>query len=129
MTLLNGVGHQCDGKEISVAIHGKSTGGYVKDCSSEEKPKILADTTSIWSTQDLGTNCKKILFDPNKGLELAVRTDAYGDPFCPTKVQLEILDIDSKEPRFFCSKINSLGNKHKNNEERYDAKEERCFSD
>ena len=129
MTLLNGVGHQCPGKEISVAIHGKSTGGYNKDCSSEVKPQILANTTSIWNTQDLGMNCKKILFDLNKGLELAVRTDAYGDPFCPTKVQLEILDIDSKEPSFFCSEINSSENKYRNNEERYDAKEERCFSD
>ena len=127
MTLLNGVGHQCDGKEISVAIHGKSTGGYVKDCSSEEKPKILADTTSIWSTQDLGTNCKKILFDPNKGLKVAVRTGDYRDPFCPNKVELKILDINSKQPRYFCSKIIRIGNTYRNNGN--SLKEGRCFSD
>ena len=129
MTLLNGVGHQCDGNKISVAIHGKSTGGYDKDCESKVKPQILAETTSIWNTQDLEPKCKETLFDPNKGLKVAVRTDVYYDAFCPNKVQLEILDIDSKERRYFCSKINSSGSKYRNNEERHDAKEERCFSD
>ena len=129
VTLLNGVHHRCAGKTISVAIHGKSTGGYNKTCSSEVKPQIFANTTSIWNTQDLGTKCKKILFDPNKGLELAVRTDDPFNPFCPNKVQLEILDIDSKEPRFFCSKINSEGNWQSDNWDKYPAFEERCFSD
>ena len=104
-------------------------GGYAKDCESKEKPQILAETTSIWNTQDLEPECKEILFDPNRRLKVAVQTGDYRDPFCPHKVELKILDINSKQPRYFCSKINSIGNTWRNNRNRHDAKEERCFSD
>ena len=128
MTLVNGVGHQCTGNRISVAIYGKSTGGDNKVCSSKVKPQILANTTTIWNMQDLELKCKETLFDPDKPMAVRALTGAYRGAFCPNKVELEILDIISKQPRYFCSNINSSGNKVRNNRKIvHVAKEGHCF--
>ena len=101
MTLLNGnEGRYCDGNSISVAVYEK---GYNNVCYSNKKPQILAGGTSIWNTQDLGSKCKKTLFDPDKGFEVQVRTFSTANLFCPKKVELEILDLNSNQPRYFCS--------------------------
>ena len=77
--------------------------------------------------QDLEKKCKETLFDPDKGMEVGVGVYRHRTSFCPNKVELEILDINSKQPRYFCSNINSSGNKIRNNREKHVAKEERCF--
>ena len=128
MTLLNGKDAQsdCSGSKISIAIWEK--GGEV--CYSQEEPEILADSTFIWNTQDLGKKCRGTLFDPDKGMEVQVRTKATRDPFCPKKVELEILDLNSNQPRYFCSTVEdrSGGYVDDSNWIRHPAKEERCFS-
>ena len=86
----------------------------------------------IWNTQDLEDKCKKTLFDPDKGLKggsltVSVRTHEWHTPFCPKKVELEILDIATNQPRYFCSQMtNQSGYKGKDNQRLHAAKEERC---
>ena len=78
--------------------------------------------------QDLEKKCKETLFDPDRRMGVRALTGDYRGAFCPNKVELEILDIDSKQPRYFCSNINSSGNKVRNNRKIvHVATEERCF--
>ena len=127
VTLLNGDGQECTGKEIDVAVYGKSQEGTKEVCYSQRKTQISSGKI-VWSTQDLGGKCKKAIFDPDKKIEVQVRTHAYIDPFCPKKVELEILDIKSNIPRYFCCKMNDFNYKNSDNWRKHVAKEERCFS-
>ena len=117
--------YTCIGKRIDVAIYGYSIDNISKDCNTKKKPQISPGMI-IWNTQDLGDNCKKTLFDPDIGLTVSVRAHEWSI-FCPKKVELEILDIFTNEPRYFCSQmINRSGYTLKTNTIRHDAKEERC---
>ena len=128
MTLLNGNdGQYCDGKSIDVGIFEL---GSNKVCHSKRKPQILAGVTGIWSSQNLRDKCKKTLFDPDKVFEVQVRTHTTQDPFCPKNVELEILDLNTNQPRYFCSDMEDLsgGYTTASNWRKHEAKEERCPS-
>ena len=121
VTLLNGNDRQdCGGRRISIAIQEKDSG---KRCYSHIKAQILADSTSVWNTQDLGSKCRKTLFDPDKGMEVQIRTKDAQDPYCPKKVELEILDLNTNKPRYFCSQVKD----NWDNWVWHVTKEERCF--
>ena len=131
MTLLNGEGHACNGKRIDVVVNGKNGNTIINKCNTKEKPQISSGMI-IWNTQDLEDKCKKTLFDPDKGptggsLTVSIRTHEWYTPFCPKKVELEILDIATNQPRYFCSQMrNQSGYKKKDNKYLHPAKEERC---
>ena len=128
VTLLNGNDNKCDGNKITTAIHGTTQEGFEKACYTQEKGQILAGSKSVWNIQDLGAGCKKILYDPDKEIKVQVRTwGGYSDGFCPINVELEILDIVSNTPRYFCSKMTKKESFKRNNDEKYVAKEESCL--
>ena len=128
VTLLNGNDNKCVGNQITVAINGKSQEGSPQICYSQTKGQILAGSTTIWNAKDLGSKCRKTLFDPDKEMEVQVRTfGAKGNSFCPIKVELEILDIVSSTPRYFCSKMTKKESFKQNNKDKYVANEESCF--
>ena len=130
MTLLNGNDPKCVGNKITTAIHGTSQEGFEKICYSQEKGQIPADSKSVWNIKDLGASCRMIVYDPDKEIKVRVRTfaTAKGDGFCPIKVELEILDIVSNTPRYFCSEMPKKDFFKRNNDEKYPAEEESCFS-
>ena len=127
VTLLNGNNdNNCVGNKITTVVTQEGSG---KPCYSKEKGQIQAGSRSIWNIQDLGGNCKKVLYDPDKEIKVQVRTEgAPGNGFCPIKVELEILDIVSNTPRYFCSEMNKKKSFRGNNNDKYNATEERCFS-
>ena len=87
MKLLNGEDTKCDGNKITIGIHGKLQDGSKKACYSKVKQQILHDSIAIWDTEDLGRACKEVLFDPDKKIEVQIRTFAdHSD--CATKSQL-----------------------------------------
>ena len=127
VTLLNGNDEQyCDGNRISVAVIER---GSNQRCKSKKKPQLPAGGTGIWNTQNLEDKCKKTLFDPDKEFEVQALTETEA-PFCPKQVELEILDLNSHQPRYFCSEIQDLpgGYKTGSNWIRHEVKEERCPS-
>ena len=132
VTLLNGNERQdCDGNRITIAIHGKTQEGSDEVCSTNVKQQILGGNTGIWYPQDLGSECKKTLFDPDSKIEVQVLTyAAKGNGFCPKKVELEIFDIASNKLMYFCSKMKARGGVYKaiDNHKKHVAKEERCIS-
>ena len=127
MTLLNGKDTKCDGKKITIGVHGKLQDSSKEACYSQVKTQILHDSIAIWGTEDLGRKCKEVLFDPDKKIEVQVRTFA-DHSYCPKKVQLEILDIVSNKPRYFCSTITAEEYRKKDNGKLHNTKEERCSS-
>ena len=130
MKLLNGKEWKCEGNKISITIRGQSQDGSSKVCWSQKKQRINKDSTAIWEGYGntmLGGDCKKIVFDPDKEIKVQVRTDSATNGFCPIKVELEILEIGSNTPRYFCSKIPKKDFFKRNNREKFVAKEERCF--
>ena len=129
VTLLNGNDNKCEGNKITIAINGQSQEGSPQICYSQTKGQIRAGSTTIWNAQNLESKCRKTLFDPDKEMEVQVRTfGARGNGFCPINVELEILDIVSNTPRYFCSEMNKKKSFRGNNNDKYNATEERCFS-
>ena len=128
--LLNGKEFRCDGNKIGIVIRGKSQDDSSVVCYSKKKQQIVHDTTAVWEgygKEMLGTGCKQILFDPDKEMKVQVRTDEASNGLCPIKVQLEILDIASNTPRYFCKEMPKKDFFKGNNKERFIVKEERCF--
>ena len=129
VTLLNGNEPKCVGNRITTVIHGTSQEGSSEKCYSQEKEQILAGSKSVWNIKELGKSCRKFLYDPDKEIKVQVRTyaTAKGNGFCPIKVELEILDIVSNTPRYFCSEMTKKESFKRNNDKKYVAKEESCL--
>ena len=128
VTLLNGNDNKCEGNKITIAINGQSQEGSPQICYSQTKGQIRAGSTTIWNAQNLESKCRKTLFDPDKEREVQVRTfGARGNGFCPINVELEILDIVSNTPRYFCSELPKQDFDKRFNNDKLEANEGRCF--
>ena len=130
--LLNGNEHKCNGSQISITIRGKTQDGSSKEsmCWSQRKQQVLPGATATWEGYEkgmLGGACKKILFDPDQRMRVQARTEEKLNGFCPIKVELEILDIVLNTPRYFCSELPKQDFFKRNNNEKFVAKEGRCF--
>ena len=116
----------CVGNKIVVIINGKTKDGSKKVCYSQEANQIRAGSTHIWTAQNLGRRCRTILYDLNHKIEVQVQTTA-NHGFCPKKVELEVLDLDTNKPRYFCSTMQDKDYFESDKGKLHDAKEERCF--